>query len=142
MGLINDEVRAQLQQEFAGLVHPVRLAVCFQALADPESEEVRRLVEELCSLDQRLTYEAVNFVLDKQRVTALGLARTPAIAVLGETQDAGIRLYGLPSGYEFGTLIDAVLDVSRGESQLGAATQAELQQLPSAVHLQVFSTPT
>jgi alkyl hydroperoxide reductase subunit AhpF len=142
MSLIDDEVRAQLQREFAALVNPVRLAVCFQTLADPESEEVRRLVEELCGLDERLTYEGVNFVLDKERAASLGLTRTPAIAVLGETKDAGIRLYGLPSGYEFGTLIDAVLDVSRGESQLGAATLAELQQLPGPVHLQVFSTPT
>lgn len=142
MSLIDDEVRTQLQQEFAALVKPVRLAVCFQTLADPESEEVRRLVEELCGLDERLTYEGVNFVLDQERVAALGLTRTPAIAVLGETKDAGIRLYGRPSGYEFGTLIDAVLDVSRGESQLSAATLAELQQLPGPVHLQVFSTPT
>lgn len=142
MGLINDEVRAQLQQEFAGLVNPVRLAVCFQTLADPESEEVRRLIEELCGLDERLHYEGVNFVLDKQRVETLGLARTPAIAVLRETSDPGIRLYGVPGGYEFGSLIDAVLDASRGESQLTAATQAVLAQLPAPVHLQVFSTPT
>jgi hypothetical protein len=30
MGLINDELAAQLRQDFAGLVNPVRLAVCFQ----------------------------------------------------------------------------------------------------------------
>ncbi len=142
MGLIDDEVRAQLQQEFAGLVNPVRLAVCFQTLADPDSEDVRRLVEELCSLDPRLTYEPVNFVLDKERVEALRLARTPGIAVLAEARDPGIRFYGVPSGYEFGTLVDAVLDVSRGESLLQPATLAALEALPGPVHLQVFSTPT
>jgi hypothetical protein len=44
MALITDEVAAQLKQEFQKLKDPVRLAVFSQALADPESEQVRRLV--------------------------------------------------------------------------------------------------
>ena len=59
MALIDDEVAAQLKEEFARLVNPVRLAVFSQALADPESEQVRRLVEELAALDSRLTAESL-----------------------------------------------------------------------------------
>ena len=44
MALITDEVAKQLKEEFGKLVHPVRLAVFSQALADPESEQVKRLV--------------------------------------------------------------------------------------------------
>jgi alkyl hydroperoxide reductase subunit AhpF len=143
MSLIDEQVAAQLRQEFEQrLVGPVRLVAFFQTLADPESEQVRRLVEELCALDPRLTYEGVNFVLERERVEALGIARTPAVAILGAEKDYGIRFYGLPSGYEFGTLVDAVLDVSRGATLLGPETVAALQALPRPVHLQVFSTPT
>jgi alkyl hydroperoxide reductase subunit AhpF len=143
MSLIDEQVAAQLKQEFERrLVGPVRLAAFFQTLADPESEQVRRLVEELCALDARLTYEGVNFVLERERVEALGIARTPAVAILGAEKDHGIRFYGLPSGYEFGTLIDAVLDVSHGATLLGPDTVAALQALARPVHLQVFSTPT
>jgi alkyl hydroperoxide reductase subunit AhpF len=119
--------------------------VAFQALQDPESEEVKRLLEELAAVDSRLTVEPVNFVLDADRVQALGITRTPAIAVLGGAngeRDHGIRLYGLPSGYEFGTLIDAILLVSRGESGLADETRAALLGLARPVHVQVFSTPT
>ncbi len=78
------------------------------------------MVEELAELEPRLKVESANFVLDKERVEALGIKRIPAIAVMGETEDYGIRLYGLPAGYEFGTLIDAILDVSqRREPALG-----------------------
>ena len=147
MALIDERVAAQVREELQGLEQPVRLAVAFQSLADPESEEVRRLVEELCGLDPRLRYEPVNFVLDQARVAALGFKRTPAIAVLqepveGQERDFGLRLYGLPSGYEFGSLIEAVLDVSSGRPQLQPATVEALRGLPSPVHLQVFSTPT
>ena len=104
MPLMTEEVTAQLKGEFAQLVGPVRLAVFSQALADPESEQVRRLVEELAVLDERLSVESYNFVLDKERVEALKIARIPAIAIMGAEKDYGIRMYGLPSGYAFGTL--------------------------------------
>ena len=142
MTLIADEVASQLKEEFAALVNPVRLAVFSQALADPESDQVRRLVEELGALDPRLTAESYNFILDTEKVAALGIARIPAIAVLGAEKDYGIRLYGLPSGYEFGTLVDAILDVSRGDSGLAAETKEALAALARPVHIQVFSTPT
>ena len=142
MALITDEVGTKLKTEFERLVHPVRLVVFSQALADPESEQVRRLVEELAGLDSRITAESHNFVLDRERVEELRIQRIPAIAILGATQDYGIRMYGLPSGYEFGSLIDAVLDVSTGASGLSDETKAGLAEVGQPVHLQVFSTPT
>jgi len=142
VALIGEEVAGQLKTEFAALQNPVRLIVFSQALADPESEQVRRLVEELVALHPLLSAEAYNFVLDKEKVDAYAVARIPAIAVLGEDRDYGVRMYGLPSGYEFGSLIDAILDVSKGTSGLSPETQAALKALERPVHIQVFSTPT
>jgi alkyl hydroperoxide reductase subunit AhpF len=142
MPLMTEEVASQLKDEFAQLVNPVRLAVFSQALADPESEQVRRLVEELVAIDPRLSLESFNFVLDTERVEALRIARIPAIAVMGAKKDYGIRFYGLPSGYEFGSLVEAILDVSRGDSGLSEETRAGLKDLARPVHVQVFSTPT
>jgi alkyl hydroperoxide reductase subunit AhpF len=142
MSLLTDDVTAELREAFAGLVNPVRLAVFSQALAEPVSEEVRRLVEELAALDPRLSAESRNFVLDQERVDELGIERIPAIAVLGEATDYGVRLYGLPTGYEFGSLVEAVLDVSRGSSGLAPETRDALATLETDVRLRVFSTPT
>jgi len=141
MALLSEEIAGELREAFAGLVNPVQLAVASQALADPVSEEVRRLVGELAALDDKLTAEPVNFVLDQQRVAALGLERTPAIAILGQ-QDHGVRFYGTPAGYEFGSLVDAVLDVSRGASLLSEPTRTALAALDRDLRLRVFSTPT
>jgi alkyl hydroperoxide reductase subunit AhpF len=142
MALLTDDVVSQLKEEFQSLQEPVTLAVAFQALQDPESENVKRLLEEVAALDPKLSVEPVNFVLDQDRVLALGFTRTPAIAVLGKDKDHGIRFYGMPSGYEFGTLIDAILLVSRGDSGLGEETKAALKEIARPVHVQVFSTPT
>ena len=81
-------------------------------------------------------------MLDQQRVSELGIERIPAIAVLGENEDYGVRLYGLPTGYEFGSLVEAIVDVSRGASVLSEETRAGLAALDQDVRLRVFSTPT
>lgn len=141
MSLLSDEIAGQLREDFKQLVNPVRLLVFHQALADPESEQVKRVIEEVAALDPRLTAEAYNFVLDQEPVAAFGIARTPAVAIVGD-KDYGVRFYGLPSGYEFGTLIDLILDVSRGTSGLSPETVQALEALDRPVHLQVFSTPT
>ena len=142
MALISDEVVAQLKQEFAALKEPVRLAVFSQALADPESEQVKRLVEELGQVDPKIAVESYNFVLDKEKAEAMGIRRIPAIAILGQEKDYGIRMYGLPSGYEFGSLVQAIVDVSSGDSGLSQETRSALKEVKTPVHLQVFSTPT
>jgi alkyl hydroperoxide reductase subunit AhpF len=140
--LINDEIAGQLREEFQGLAGPVRLLVFSQALADPDSEQVARLVSELCALDPRLGVEDVNFVLEQEKVAAFGIDRTPAIAIVAPEKDYGIRMYGMPSGYEFGSLIDAIMTVSRGKSSLSEETRQALAKVDRPVHIQVFSTPT
>jgi len=142
LALITDEVVSQLKEEFSTLANPVRLAVFSQALALPESEQVRRLVEELGALHPQISTESYNFVLDKEKVEGLGIARIPAVAVMGAEKDYGIRFYGVPSGYEFGSLVDAIVDVGSGDSGLSDETRTALGRIERPVHLQVFSTPT
>jgi alkyl hydroperoxide reductase subunit AhpF len=142
MALLDDAITKQLREAFAALASPVKLVVFSQALADPASQEVQALVEELATLDARLSVEARNFALDRERVEELGIERIPAIAVLGDGRDHGVRFYGLPSGYEFGTLVDAILDVSRGDSGLAPETRSALAALERDVRIRVFSTPT
>ena len=142
MSLLDERVRADLEKEFAELKHPVRLAVFSQAIADPGTEQVKRLVEEVAEIDSKLSCEPYNYVLDKDKVELLGIQRVPAIAVLGENSDPGIRFYGLPSGYEFGTVIDAIRQVSSGDSGLSEETREALGKIEKPIHLQLFSTPT
>ncbi len=142
MALLDDAVAAELRQAFQALSRPVRLVVFPGGETEPELGEVAALVEELAALDPRLTAERRDLVADETRARELGVERAPAIAVLGAEKDHGIRFYGLPGGYEFGALVAAVLDVSRGDSGLSPSTRQGLARLEADVHLRVFSTPT
>ena len=144
----NDEVATDIKERFTEMVHPVKLVVFSQALEFPESEEVTRLVEELATLDPRLIVESKNFILDGAHAKALRVERVPAVAILragvagAADHDYGVRFFGLPMQYDFGVLIDGIVDVSQGKSSLDPATIQALNSLPVPVHLQVFTTPT
>jgi hypothetical protein len=61
----------------------------------------------------------------------------------GEASAHGaLRFLGLPSGYEFSTLIADIVDASTRQIGLSQATQDELRALDQDLHLRVFVTPT
>jgi alkyl hydroperoxide reductase subunit AhpF len=144
----DEEVAGEIRERFRELVHPVKLVVFSQALQHPESEEVKRLVEELATLDPRLVVESKNFIIDEESARSLKVHHIPGLAILragvegSPDIDYGIRFFGLPMQYDFGVLIDGIVDVSKGESGLDPSTLEALRALPSPVHLQVFTTPT
>jgi hypothetical protein len=53
-----------------------------------------------------------------------------------------VRFFGLPSGYEFMTLVEDLVDLSAGHTRLASATRQAVAAFTAPVHLQVFVTPT
>lgn len=147
MPLISSQDAELLRNEFAGeLVNPVKLVIFTQTIECQFCAETRQIVEEVASLSDRITVEVYNFVTDRPVADAYGVDKIPAIAILrmedGQEKDYGIRFYGIPSGYEFMSLIEDILDVSRGESGLRPETKKAVAGIAEPVHFQVFVTPT
>ena len=54
--------------------------------------------------------EVYDFLEDKEKAESLGIDKIPAVAVLAEDgSDYGIRFYGIPSRYEFLSLLESPL---------------------------------
>ncbi len=66
----------------------------------------------------------------------------PAIIFKSENLKGKSRFFGLPSGYEFGSLVENIIDFSKGESSLKPKTIENLAGLGTPVQLMVFVTPT
>lgn len=147
MPLISDRDAEFLREEFKNkMVAPVKLLMFTQTIECQFCAETRQIVEEIAALSDQITAEIYNFVTDKAMADLYGIDKIPAIAVLRAEEDGdkdyAIRFYGIPSGYEFTSIIEDVLDVSRGESGLQAKTKDALAKIKEPVHLQVFVTPT
>jgi glutaredoxin-like protein len=145
MGMLSKKIEGQVRKEFEALDAPVKLVFFSQEMECEFCEQTRELIEEVAALDPRLSLHVYDQVKDKTIAEQYGIDKIPALAIVrnAETeQDYGIRFYGIPSGYEFTTLIEDIVMVSRGQSSLNEQTQAQLAMLQDEVHLQVFVTPT
>jgi glutaredoxin-like protein len=141
MPLLSDEIAEQVKQELADLAAPVRLVMFTQEFECGFCAETRQLVEEVAALSDQLTAEVCDFVIDKEKAEELEIDKIPAIAVIG-AEDYGVRFYGVPSGYEFASLLHAIHSVAAGEPELSEDTMEVLAQVTEPVHMQVFVTPT
>ena len=128
----------------ATLTSDVRLVFFTQTFGCDACLPARQVVDEVARLSERVTVEEYNLVLDKDKVSEYGVDRAPAIVVAG-TQDMGLRYYGVPSGYELMTLVDAVVLVGGGgadDDGLAPASLAAVAALDRPVDIKVFVTPT
>ena len=141
MGLLNDAIRKDVGAMLADLADPVTLKVFTQEMECQYCKETRELVEEVAALSDKLSMEVYDFEADKAVADQFGIDKIPAIAVVG-AKDYGIRLFGIPSGYEFGTLIEDIKLASEGDSGLAPETSAAVARLTKPVRIQVFITPT
>src|SRR5512142_2961508 len=141
MAFIGEPDRDQLRGEFEKLVHPVKLVLFVDDENCTYCSETRQLLEEIASLSPKITFETYHMETDRVKASEFQIDKVPATVIMND-KDNGIRYFGIPAGYEFGSLIDDILDVSQGESGLAPKTREMLAQLTQPLHFQVFVTPT
>jgi alkyl hydroperoxide reductase subunit AhpF len=141
MALLRDTDVAEIRERLEGMTNPVRLVHFTQELNLQYGREAKQLLEELTQISNKLSLETYNFLVAKEKVSEYAVDKVPA-TVIGNAKDYGIRFYGLPAGYEFAALLDAILAVSKGDSGLQPESREKLAQLTQPLHLQVFTTPT
>jgi glutaredoxin-like protein len=141
MGLIRDEDALEIRERLKAMVNPVQLVHFTQELNLEYGAEARQLVEEVAALSDKLSVEVYNFLLDKEKAAEYGIDKVPA-TVVRNGKDFGIRFYGIPAGYEFATLLDAIVSVSTGTSGLDEKSKEKIATIAQPLHLEVFVTPT
>lgn len=142
MPLLRDEDKDFLRKEFeAKLKNPVTLVNFTQELECQFCRETRQVLEEVAGLSDKITLTAYNFAIDKDTAARYNVDKIPATVIEG-TKDYGIRLYGIPSGYEFTSLVESIVDVSAGESGLTPDSKARIAAITAPVRIEVFVTVT
>jgi alkyl hydroperoxide reductase subunit AhpF len=144
MSLLSPGDQQRLRESFAGLTRPVRLMFFTQTIGCETCEETRQILDELPPLSDKISVDEVNLVLDGERAKQYGVDRAPSVAILfdDDSKDSRIRFLGAPSGYEFISLVQAVLLAGGAGSILTADNRARLAAAVHPITIQVFSTPT
>jgi thiol-disulfide isomerase/thioredoxin len=165
MALIGPEDRDHLRAEFAKMSRRVHLVFFTQALACETCLQTRQILDELPALSDHIVIDEVNFVLEGDHAQQYGIDRVPAIAVVYENEPGGsaeetqlpghtsasadpvlhdsrMRFLGMPGGYEFISLVQAVLLAGGGKTQLSGASLERLAAVDRPVTMHVFTTPS
>ena len=111
MAFLSAQDEQAVKSEFTKLTGPVKLTVFASELGSETNAQTVALVREVAALSDKLSVEVLNPFIDKEQPAAYGVDVTPAVAVEG-AEDYGIRFLGIPGGYEFANLIDAIMVAS------------------------------
>jgi glutaredoxin-like protein len=146
MAMLDNKVKEQVKTMFKEFSNPVKLVVFTQdsliSMPGYECEtckDNRLLMEEIVSLSDKTSIEIFDFMKDKEKANEYKIDKIPATIIQNDI-DYGIRMYGMPAGYEFTTLLSAIKAVSGVDSALSDETKEKLKTITKPVHIQVFVT--
>lgn len=148
MTLLDANTRQKVQTVLQSITKPVEIAVYTAASGlvvpgrdEPGLErETLELMREVAELSPHLSIREGKVSDDD--VKELNLTHTPTILFREQGGNrSNIRFLGLPSGYEFSTLMEVLVMLGTGESGLKEPQRVQLAQVNTPVHMQAFVTP-
>ncbi|MEW6196434.1 MAG: thioredoxin family protein [Bacteroidota bacterium] len=140
---LDEKVRTELRKQLSVLTKNVKLLFFTQELECQYCKETRDILTELTEVSDKLTLEIKNLVVDKEDAEKYNVDKIPATVLLDENgKDYGIKFYGIPSGYEFASLLEDIKMLGTGATGLSPEVEESVKKIDSEIHMQVFVTPT
>jgi alkyl hydroperoxide reductase subunit AhpF len=149
MAILNDQVKQQLRDRFTEtLKGPVQLTLYTRpgtgrlilpsGMGCATCDDARALTEELAAAAPDLVkLEVIDVTAQDTEVVDVP---TLALALPGE--EPRISWQGLPAGFEFATVVDAIERASSGDLGLAPETSDALERVTDPLEVMVFATPT
>jgi glutaredoxin-like protein len=141
MKLLNADTQKEVQSILQEMKDPVKMILFVKNEDCIYCKETQQLLEEVKELNDKISLEVYNIDFAKEKAEYYNIDKAPAI-ILENDSDFGIRFYGIPSGYEFGTLLQDLIYVSKKETELSPSTKDFIKKINKPLHIQVFVTPT
>ncbi|MGY4707897.1 protein disulfide oxidoreductase [Candidatus Bipolaricaulota sp. J31] len=138
MAYITGEDLEYIRGEFRKLPRKVTLKL-FREEGSPSGDLMTELMEELAAIEpEKVALE----VAGPEEAETFGIDKLPALTLQGDGEDYGVRFFGIPSGYEFASLLEAIRDVAAGRAELEKGIAETIAGVTEPIHIQVFVTPT
>lgn len=93
------------------------------------------------TLSDKFVLEIHHLEEDKELAARYKVDKVPATLIIGK-RDNGIRFYGITLGYEFPSLLSAIMMASTGRSGLPPEMEEMVKRIDKDVHIQVMVTLT
>ena len=143
---LSDDMTRQIKEIFDGLINPVEVLFFGKESDCTYCQESLQLLEEVTGLSDKISVSVYDLDANVAEAQHYKVDKAPGFVIVSKEGDQlidyGIRYFGIPSGYEFTSLVNDLVMVSSRNSALAGPTRQFLKALTQPVYLQVFTTPT
>ena len=144
--LLNEQTISQIREAFQQMKEPVQILFFGSNENCDYCADTRQLLEEVAAVDDKLGISVYDLRADADVASKFNIDKAPGIVIAAKSgdqiMDFGIQYSGIPSGHEFGTIINDIILVSGRDSGLSVEVREFLKNLEKPLHMQVFVTPT
>jgi glutaredoxin-like protein len=139
---IEDKILNEIKGMFQSIERDVTLHMFTRKDHCLLCNETLDLVQQVAAQSDKVILKACECDINSDEAKKFKIERHPAIVVEGQGKGL-IRFYGIPSGYEFGSLIESIIMSGKTTgSDLDPELVEEILAIDKPLHLQVFVTPT
>lgn len=140
--LLNDEIRTQVKEILSEMEGKVKLLFFESKDSCEYCSTTEQLLSELTEVTDMVVFE--KHEINSEKAKEYSIEISPAIVPLTpDGVDRGVRFYGIPSGHEFGTLLQDIISFSKGaKPDLSPESIEKLEAIDKPIDIKVFVTPT
>ncbi|MGC9125790.1 MAG: protein disulfide oxidoreductase, partial [Caldisericaceae bacterium] len=98
------------------------------------------IVKEVAALSAKIKVQTFKDNPEKEK--EYKVKEISALFIEGKNTDKNVVYYGIPSGHEFSSLLEDIVDASKGTTELPESVKNQVKKISSPVEILVFVTPT
>lgn len=140
--MLTDDQKQQVRQRLEPVENPVTMHYVTQEFECESCQTTHELLRDLLETNENLELVTYEFKDQPEDAERLGVDKIPALVLEGPEAGTRVRFFGVPAGYEFAALLEDLIDVSRGATELSQQSRQQLETLIKPLHIQVFVTAT
>ncbi len=144
MSLIDEKTQEHLKKDFKEKLEGSVKIIFVGGEGCMYCKEIEEIVTTLEKLSEgKIVVEKYDAQKDAEKIKEYEVDKYPLLIITGEKHPHyNVRFYGIPSGYEFISLVESIFMISHGHSHLSPQTKEIIKGIDKDVHLQIFVTPT
>ncbi|OQX50837.1 MAG: hypothetical protein B5M53_11720 [Candidatus Cloacimonas sp. 4484_209] len=141
IGLISKEDAKYLQEQFSGFKNSVNIYYFNSEKTNADfCKLTNSILEELTALSPKINLKSFDFENAQDTVKEYNIMKPPALSIQ-QGSDLGIRYYGIPSGYEFSTIINTITMIGMGNTDIQDIVREKTKLINKKTNIMVFVTP-
>ena len=140
---VDDNIKRQVKEIFQHMenkVYAKLFADKDRCLTCAQTKEILELLSELAPKGM-LVIETFDRGENQAEIEKYKIERYPTIILHGD-EEFNVVFTGIPSGYEFGSLVEDILDISARKVTLKPENLEKVKKIDKPMKIQVFVTPT